>query len=91
MRRDDAEKDTICGERKADYFSLAIWTTQITLNRLAKLVSVREVFRWILEDRERDCTPKTLTDLPDEQASPGCVQLRWLDLTLDFDRGRPPA
>jgi hypothetical protein len=48
----------ICREAKADYFSRAIWTTQITLNRLVKLVSTRKAFDGVLDDREWYRGPK---------------------------------
>jgi hypothetical protein len=38
------EEDTDFEKGKADYFSRPIWTTQITLNRLAKFVLTRNAF-----------------------------------------------
>ena len=62
MRRDDGMKDTICREGKADYFSLAIWTTQITLNRLAKFARMRTRHSTALVDppRARSRAPNAL-------------------------------
>jgi hypothetical protein len=48
----------ICREAKADYFSRAIWTTQITLNRLVKFVLAREAFCGVWNDREWYRGPK---------------------------------
>ena len=39
-------------EEKANYFSLAIWTTQITLNGPVKFVSTRKAFYGVSDDRE---------------------------------------
>jgi hypothetical protein len=58
------EEDSIFGKGKADYFSRVIWTTQITLNRLAKFARTREALHGALGDRERDRGSKRLLICP---------------------------
>jgi hypothetical protein len=43
----------ICREAKADYFSFASWTTQITLNRFVNYAPTRKAFHGVLDDREQ--------------------------------------
>ena len=45
------EEDTDFEKGKADYLSRPIWTTQITLNRLAKFALTRNAFCGVLDTR----------------------------------------
>ena len=44
------DEGTAFEKGEADYFRWAIWTTQITLNRLAKFASARQAFHAILDE-----------------------------------------
>ena len=44
MRRDGVKRTSFLEREKADYFRRAIWTTQITLNRLVKFVLRARLF-----------------------------------------------
>jgi hypothetical protein len=58
------EEDTNFGKGKADYLSRAGWTTQITLNRLVKLVFARKAFCGNLDARPRGRGSKRLLICP---------------------------
>ena len=57
MRRDGVREDTFREKRKAEYFSLPVWTGQIALKRRAKFLSAREAFRGVLNGRRRGDGP----------------------------------